>query len=198
MVNWTASVARIRTTHDGSGRAYGIVTGMGVNPTAALDALQREAETLAQHAGEQAAEAAEARARQEAKAQQKAAAKKPPPPRAPEMGRPWARPSETGPGTPRRIPARDYSRPQPAEPAPAKPQDDGPRHYVFEVVDVCLTPAKMEGGGRGWLAYGTLAWEGYPRQAGTSGAGSGSPGGSRDDRGGSRDDRGGRGGRETR
>jgi hypothetical protein len=187
MVNWTASVARIRTTHDGSGRAYGIVTGMGVIPTAALAALQGEAET-------QAAKAAEATARQEAEARQMAAAKKPPAPRTTAVAPLWAKPSgaRSDESAERRVPARPRGeKPRPVKPAPAKPQDDGPRHYVFEVVDVRLTPAKMEDGGSGWLAYGTLAWEGYSRQAGTTSAGSGSPGGSRDDRG-SRGDRDGR------
>jgi hypothetical protein len=52
----------------------------------------------------------------------------------------------------------------------------------------------MEGGGSGWLAYGTLAWEGHPQQASTTGGRSGSYGSSRDDPGGW----GSRGGRETR
>ena len=49
----------------------------------------------------------------------------------------------------------------------------GRREWRFEVVDG-LTPALMEGGGSGWLAYGTLAWEGHPQQASTTDAGSGS------------------------
>lgn len=174
MVDWKASVARIRTTHHGSGRAYGIVTGMGEAPTDALAALEREAE-------ERAAKAAEQTARHEAEPPQKTTAKNPP----------AAVGHKTGPVYP--------DRPQPAKPAPAKPQDDRPWHHVFEVVDVHLTPAVLENGRSGWLAYGTLAWEvGYPWQAGTTGARSGSPGRSQDDRGASPYNRGGRGGREGR
>jgi hypothetical protein len=38
--------------------------------------------------------------------------------------------------------------------------DDDPQVWRFEVVDVRLAPALMEGGESGWLAYGTLLSEG--------------------------------------
>jgi hypothetical protein len=37
---------------------------------------------------------------------------------------------------------------------------DEPQEWRFEVVDVRLAPALMEGGERGWLAYGTLLSDG--------------------------------------
>ena len=37
-----------------------------------------------------------------------------------------------------------------------RPSDTEPEQRQFEVVDVRLTPGVMEGGGDGWLAYGTL------------------------------------------
>jgi hypothetical protein len=171
MVNWTASMTRMRTTHDGSGRAYGIVTGMDVTPAAALAALKREAEALAQNAGERAAKAAEA-----AEQAAEAAAKNPPPPRARVMAPPHAWPHVPGPSTPadpklppgaRRVAATRLPEEgaRPVQPVPAEPHDDRPRSYVFEVVDVRLTPAVTEDGGSGWLAYGTLALArevGYP------------------------------------
>src|SRR5260370_42658387 len=60
MRDWITRVVRIRTTHDGAGRARGIVTGMGATPRLALAELRREAEGLAQQAGPgaQAAQAA--------------------------------------------------------------------------------------------------------------------------------------------
>ena len=40
------------------------------------------------------------------------------------------------------------------------PASSEPEVLRFEVVDVRLTPGVMEGGGSGWLAYGTLVREG--------------------------------------
>ena len=77
------------------------------------------------------------------------------------------------------------------------PRDGGPREYWFEVVDVRLTPVPREGGGSGWLAYGTLVWKDPPRQVTTTRSGSGSHAGDPPDIG-HRDDRGdrNRGGRD--
>src|SRR5260370_1744289 len=76
MVERIARVVRIRTTRDGGGRACGIVTGMGATPQLALAELRREAEGLAQQAGQEAKEAAEKAAQEAAeKAAQEAAEK---------------------------------------------------------------------------------------------------------------------------
>jgi hypothetical protein len=47
MVEWTAQVEMIRTTSDGSGGWYGVVTGMGSNPEQALAELRRRGQELA-------------------------------------------------------------------------------------------------------------------------------------------------------
>lgn len=52
MVNWRADVVRVRTTSDGCGEVYGVVTGMATTPEDALAAMRREAERLAQQLGE--------------------------------------------------------------------------------------------------------------------------------------------------
>lgn len=93
----------LRTTLDGVGRAYGIVTGMAATPDEALAELRRNAEAQA--------ESLEARKR-----------------------------AELYEPVPRGTPA-------------AQSESIGP----FEVVDVRLTAGVMDGGGDGWLAYGTLA-----------------------------------------
>ena len=98
-----ARVRTLRTTLDGVGRAYGIVTGMAATPDEALAELRRNAEAQV--------ESLEARKRAE-------------------LYQP----------VPRGAPA-------------AQPESTGP----FEVVDVRLTAGVMDGGGDGWLAYGTLA-----------------------------------------
>jgi hypothetical protein len=66
MVDSAARVVRIRTTQDDGGRACGIVTGTGATPQLALAALRREAEGLAQQAGQEANEVFEKAAAQEA------------------------------------------------------------------------------------------------------------------------------------
>jgi hypothetical protein len=53
MVNSTANVVRIRTTHDGCGPVEGIITGTGRTPELALAAVQRAAEKLAQEKSEE-------------------------------------------------------------------------------------------------------------------------------------------------
>jgi hypothetical protein len=142
MVNSAGRVVRIRTTQDHYGRVCGIVTGTGATPQDALDELRNEASKLAQQAGQERneplEEAAAARARRAAeeaaqKAQQEA--------RRPVKSR-W----ESGPPGGRRRPAEPSS-------------GSGAREWRFEVVDVRLTPAVLEGRTIVWLAYGTLAWE---------------------------------------
>src|SRR5260370_8232272 len=95
MRDWITRVVRIRTTHDGAGRARGIVTGMGATPRLALAELRREAEGLAQQAGQeaQAAQAAREAAEKAAReAAQKAAAEPAQaPPRPPHTPPPAAR-----------------------------------------------------------------------------------------------------------
>src|SRR5216683_1536940 len=176
MRDWITRVVRIRTTHDGAGRARGIVTGMGATPRLALAELRREAEGLAQQAGQEAQAAQAAREAAEKAAEEPA-----------EVAR--RRAQDLPDGGRRASALRTSGRPEPARPASGQrsviPVDSGPPEWRFEVVDVRLTPALMEGGGSGWLAYGTLAREGNPPQASTTGAGSGSYGGDR-------------GGRETR
>jgi hypothetical protein len=195
MGDWIARVVRIRTTRDGGGHACGIVTGMGATPQLALAELRREAEGLAEQAGEEAKEAA-------GKAAQAAAGKADE-----EAAEAARRRAQDRAASVHPVPARSSGRPAsalgfgvaPSSSGPRRvvPSSSGPREWRFEVVDVRLMPALMEGRGSGWLAYGTLAWEGHPPQASTTGAGSGSYGGSRGDRSG-RGGRGDRGGRETR
>jgi hypothetical protein len=177
MVQWAADVVRIRTTHDGSGRACGIVTGMGATAEAALAALGRQADALAQLEGKRAAQAAEAAEAAEEAAREAA----------------YARFLETrneemlSHGGARPVTQSEIRYRQQQEAARGKPREDGPRRWQFEVVDVRLAPAPAEGGG-GWLAYGTLAWEVSRQQASTTGRGSS---------GGDNRDRGGRDSRET-
>jgi hypothetical protein len=97
-------VRAIRTTGDGAGRAYGIVTGMAVSPEETLAELRRNAEAQAESLDDRT-------------------------------------PSEQ-----RADRLRELD--EPFESVPA---------WQFEVVDVRLTVAVMDGGGNGWLAYGTLA-----------------------------------------
>ena len=97
-------VRAIRTTGDGAGRAYGIVTGMAATPDEALAELRRNAEAQAESLDDR------------TPIQQRAD----------------------------RLRELD----EPFESVPA---------WQFEVVDVRLTVAVMDGGGNGWLAYGTLA-----------------------------------------
>jgi hypothetical protein len=190
MADWTASVLRMRTTSSGGGNTVGIVTGLGDTPGQALDALRQQAEQLAQQAGEKAAEAADradqkaaerkARAAKEAEDRRRAKRERL---RQKSSGSGWPEPLEPG------GPARP---PETASVTPAR------RHWWFEVIDVRLTPAPQDAQASGWLAYGTLTFEGAPPQATTTGSaqtGTGRAGGSRDDR--SRDDRS-WGGREGR
>ena len=203
MGDWIARVVRFRTTRDGRGRACGIVTGMGATPQVALAELRREAEELAQQAGQadeeaaqkadqeaaqRAAQGADERRRQQAAKEARRPAQGPGPKGHPVAAEP-------------RGPDGELIRVVPGTSRPPRvvPSSTGPREWRYEVVDVRLTPAPMKGGGSGWLAYGTLAREGHPQRASTTGAGSGgSDGGSRDDPGGrgGRDDPGGRGGRD--
>jgi hypothetical protein len=189
MVDSAARVVRIRTTQDDSGGACGIVTGMGATPQLALDELRHEAEGLARQAGREANEVFEKAGPGGLGAASKEKARK----AAGKTGawKPERRSAETS-GLVHGPP--EGARRRMAGPPGVVPSWSRPREWRFEVVDVRLTPGLMEGGGSGWLAYGTLAWERGPRQASTTDAGSGSYGGSRDDR----RDRGNPGGRETR
>ena len=110
MGEYGARVRTIRTTDDGAGRAYGIVTGMAATPDEALAELMRHAEARA--------ESLDPRPRdRRTPAQQRAA-------RLQELTDPFEESAPPG---------------------------------SFEVVDVRLTADVMDGGGSGWLAYGTLA-----------------------------------------
>jgi hypothetical protein len=134
---WVARVVRIRTTHDVGGPTYGVATGMGATPQLALDELQREARTLAQKAAQEAVSRGE----------------QPPTLYIPPGSSPTTRPA--------------WQSPPPVSAPTARPAWEPPTtrpawetlDYRFEVVDVRLTPALMEDGGSGWLAYGTLAHE---------------------------------------
>ena len=106
-----ARVRTIRTTLDGVGRAYGIVTGMAATPDEALAELRRNAEAQA--------ESLEPRKPAEQRAER----------------------------------LRELYEPFPGSAPAAQSESIGP----FEVVDVRLTVGVMDGGGDGWLAYGTLA-----------------------------------------
>ena len=117
MVHWTARVVTIRTTRDGTGRAYDVVMGLGATPELAMAALRIEAEKAAQRAVEGTSAAKKAMSAADQRA------------------------------------GIAFGEPMP------QPQS-GTR---FEVVDVRFTPSSMEGGGSGWLAYGTLASDPNPR-----------------------------------
>jgi|KBSMisStaDraftv2_1062788.scaffolds.fasta_scaffold153129_3 hypothetical protein len=101
----------IRTTLDGVGRAYGIVTGMAATPDEALAELRRNAEAQAESL---------------------------------EPRKPAGQRAER---------LRELYEPFPGSSPAAQLEPTGP----FEVVDVRLTAGIMDGGGDGWLAYGTLA-----------------------------------------
>jgi hypothetical protein len=149
MSDWAAFVVRVRTTDDGSGRACGIVTGMGATPVAALEALGRRAQELAQQEGPAASPAS---------------------PATPDWRPRPGRRSQAATSANTRLTARAMIRAQgggnrgrPATDEEARrargepePASSGPQVLRFEVVDVRMTPGVMEGGVSGWLAYGTL------------------------------------------
>jgi hypothetical protein len=185
MRDWKAGVATLRTTSNAAGRARCIVTGIGATPELALVELRKAAEKEAQRAGERVAQAAEAREAHEAnvmretEAQQERAEED----RFQEEVRRWEErleryyrehPGTRGTGVPVHAVGPRPTRAANRNKRDDEPRDAGPREYWFEVIDVRLTPAPGKGGGRGWLAYGTLAWEGSPRQVTTTGSGSGS------------------------
>jgi hypothetical protein len=125
-------VVTIRTTHDGDGRAHGIVTGMGTTPEQALLELGDAAQALAQRV-----------------VQKREAAAKPPPESAPKPGPAWGS-----------LGRRTSASATATEPSAARRLGPDVRPEVrFEVVDVRLMAARLDGGGSGWLAYGTLAGE---------------------------------------
>jgi hypothetical protein len=111
---------------------------MGLSPELALKALKQEAHT-------QAANAAAVHSPPVARSGRAPASSRPSP-----SGMSGGRPgSASGMSSGRPARAGDYLLP-----------DDDPQVWRFEVVDVRLAPALMEGGERGWLAYGTLLSEG--------------------------------------
>jgi hypothetical protein len=177
--DWKAGVVTLRTTNDAAGRAVCIVTGMGATPELALVKLRKAAEKETQRVGEQTAQAAEAHetdVMRETKARQEREEDD----RFREEVRRWEerlkRYYDEHPGT------RDTGVPHIVGPRPTRavkppddePRDAGPREYWFEVIDVRLTPTPGKGERSEWLAYGTLAWKGSPRQATTTGSRSGS------------------------
>jgi hypothetical protein len=150
MSDWTARVVRIRTTHDGSGRACGIVTGMGATPVRALAELRREAQELAQQEGPAAQAAGPTRRARPGRVSQTAT---------PTNTALVAKQIVRGQG------GRSSGRAATTEELQGgwgglEPASSEPQVLRFEVVDVRLTPGAMEGGGNGWLAYGTLLREG--------------------------------------
>jgi hypothetical protein len=110
MGQYGARVRTIRTTRDGVGRAYGIVTGVAATPDKALAELMRNAEAQA------------------------------------ESHDPRSHNPRT-PGEQRAERLRELT----------EPFEESASLGSFEVVDVRLTAGVMNGGGSGWLAYGTLA-----------------------------------------
>jgi len=176
MADWTASVLRMRTTSSGGGNIVGIVTGMGATPGQALAALRQQAEQLSQQAGEKAAEAADL-ADQKAAEQKALTAKETEDRRRTEEQR--RRRESGGRGFAPLEPRHPAQPPETASVAPAR------RHWWFEVIDVRLTSAPQDAQASGWLAYGTLTFEGAPPQANTAGSaqtGTGPARGSRGDR----------------
>lgn len=160
---------------------------MGATPELALEALREAAKEEAQRAGERAAqtdEALEAKVKGETEARRERAKEdelREECRRAEERRKVHGelypkRPPGAKPVPPRRRTEKVAGdEPRPVRPPEDVPRDVGPREYWFEVVDVRLTPAPGEGGGSGWLAYGTLAWMDPPRQVTTTGSGSCSP-----------------------
>jgi hypothetical protein len=147
MVEWTAQVEMIRTTYDGSGGWCGVVTGMGGNPEQALAELRRRAQELARRLIQEEAEAYEADKTDKAaksEAEERAAYKA-------ESDRVQKQEHRV------RVPYEAMKAGQRRIYPDRQPQDEGPRLFRFEVVDVRLTPAPEEDGRSAWLAYGTLA-----------------------------------------
>jgi hypothetical protein len=148
MTDSVVRVVRIRTTDDRPGQALDIVTGTGATPQLALAALWREAQDRAEKAVAD-AEAAKPRY----------------------TGGPYSIKGKPGepdimvPGPP------PWSRKPQSE-----PQVHEPRVHRFEVIDVRLTPTRLDGADSGWLAYGTLAREGGQQQACTTRPGGSWPG----------------------
>jgi hypothetical protein len=138
--DWVARVVGIRTTSGGPGSAWGVVAGMGATPGQALTELKGEAESLlAQEAG--AVRETNAVADAEAEEERAAGFER------------WRRT--------RRPAAEGFSRGEEVPPPFAyRGGRREPEERRFEVVDVRLMPAQLEGGGSGWLAYGTLVREG--------------------------------------
>lgn len=115
MGEYGARVRTIRTTGDGAGRAYGIVTGMAATPDGALAELMRHAEAQAESLD--------------------------------------PRPHDPRPHDPRTPAQQRAARLQEL----TDPFGESASLGSFEVVDVRLTVGVLDGGGSGWLAYGTLA-----------------------------------------
>ena len=144
MADWTAIVTRLRTTSGGSGPAEGIVTGMGATPEEALSGLWEPAKRLAREAVQQVATAAAAAQRAKGRRYIPSATMAPVAGSkeisVPQVGA--TRQATTPPGV------------TPAQIAIEIRQD-----WQFEVIDVRVAPARLDGGDPGWLAYGTLVWD---------------------------------------
>ena len=130
--------------------------GVGATPVAALEALEREAQELAQREGPAAGAATpatpdwrpkRARSRNVSPAAMLSSTDV--------AGAAMDR-AEGGGNRGREATAADHARGWGGRP----PASSEPEVLRFEVVDVRLTPGVMEGGGSGWLAYGTLVREG--------------------------------------
>ena len=135
MVGWVGFVETMRTTSDGAGRAHSVVTALGEDPQKALDQLRKDAYALLAR-----------EAKQEQEADEKARSKRPAGPSRPVT---WPSPGQQvrGGGSDGHWPG-------------SVPGQERPKYQQelrrFEVVDVRLVPARLESGGNGWLAYGTL------------------------------------------
>ena len=156
MAEWMAVVTRVRTTSGGSGPAEGVITGVGATPAEALAGLWEAAERPARQAVQRVAQAAVTAERAKRERQRREAVA---------MAVPTA---GSGSSPEASVPQVSAARKATTPRGVTVPSGaiETRRDWQFEVIDVRLVPAQLEGGNSGWLAYGTLVWDvGFPSAA---------------------------------
>jgi len=136
MMEWIGRLVAIRTTSDGAGPACRVITGLGATPDQALAKLRNETESWLAQEAQMVQEAND-----EEDANRNVAYEE------------WRKNHKE---TPEELRTGIRIPPHLAPRGPRRP----PEERRFEVVDLRLVPARLEGEASGWLAYGTLAQEG--------------------------------------